>query len=90
MKDVITFQTQGICCKEMRVEIEDDIIIDVDFLGGCSGNLQGIKSLVKGMKVEDVVTKLRGILCGSKPTSCPDQLAICLAQYIKANQKTNV
>ena len=90
MKDVINYTTYGTCCKQMRVEIEDNIIKDVEFLGGCSGNLQGIKSLVIGMNINDVAKKLKGIDCNSKGTSCPDQLAICLGEYIKAHQKTTV
>ena len=81
MAEVIQYQTQGTCCKFMQVKVNNGIVEDVDFMGGCSGNLQGIKSLIKGMKVDEVIEKLRGIPCGAKPTSCPDQLAQCLIQY---------
>lgn len=64
----------------MQVKFDGDIITDVDFLGGCNGNLQGIKSLVRGMTIDDVISKLSGIRCGDKPTSCPDQLAKCLKE----------
>lgn len=86
MERVVQYETSGTCCRLMQVKINDeDIITDVDFIGGCNGNLKGIKSLVKGMKVEDVISKLSGIKCGDKPTSCPDQLAQCLSRI-----KTNV
>ena len=84
MTRVIQYQTQGTCCRMMQVKInEDGTIEDVDFLGGCPGNLYGIKSLVKGMKIDDVISKFSGIKCGDKTTSCPDQLAKCLSE-IKA------
>ena len=66
----IQFQTQGTCCALMNVVIEDNIIQDVEFLGGCMGNLAGIRNLVKGMSVDSVIEKLQGIKCGSKNTSC--------------------
>lgn len=79
--ETINYQTSGTCCALMQVAIEDDIIKDVNFLGGCQGNLQGIKSLITGMNIEDVISRLKGIKCGAKPTSCPDQLAKCLESY---------
>lgn len=72
------YQTSGTCSSYIDVEVEDGIIKSVAFTGGCNGNLQGISSLVKGMKVEDAIEKLQGIRCGFKPTSCPDQLARAL------------
>lgn len=79
---VIEFQTSGTCCQLMQVAIdENNVIQDTNFLGGCNGNLQGIKALIKGMKIDDVIEKLQGIQCGNKNTSCPDQLAKCLVQY---------
>ena len=81
MTEILLYQTQGTCCKFMQVKVNNGIVEDVDFMGGCSGNLQGIKSLIKGMKVDEVIEKLHGIPCGAKPTSCPDQLAQCLIQY---------
>lgn len=71
----IEYRPRGVCSQLMQVTVEDGIVRDVQVLGGCSGNLKGIMSLVKGMKAEDVVEKLEGIRCGMKPTSCPDQLA---------------
>lgn len=79
----ITYTTKGTCAKKIEIEIgEDNIIQEVKFLGGCSGNTSGISSLVKGMKVEDIIKKLDGIKCGFKDTSCPDQLSKALKDYI--------
>ncbi len=77
------YRTQGTCARYIDLEIEDDILKDVTFYGGCNGNLQGIASLVKGMKVEDVIAKLKGINCNGRGTSCPDQLATALQQYLQ-------
>lgn len=78
----ITFQTSGTCSRQIDIDIDDEgRILNVSFIGGCNGNLQGIGQLVKGMKVEDVKSKLEGIRCGYKNTSCPDQLAQALKQY---------
>ena len=71
-----TFRPRGVCSQEMRVEVDDQgIIRELQVLGGCSGNLQGIASLVKGMPAEEAIKRLKGIHCGFKPTSCPDQFA---------------
>ncbi len=75
-----TYQPKGVCSRQMTFDIEDGVIRSVDIVGGCSGNLQGISRLVEGMKVEDAIEKMRGIKCGFKPTSCPDQLAIALSE----------
>lgn len=81
MEKVIQYETHGTCCRLMQVKFNDNgTIEDVDFLGGCPGNLLGIKQLVKGMKIDDVIAKFSGIKCGDKPTSCPDQLAKCLSE----------
>ena len=76
------YKTHGVCSSMIHVELDGDKIKDVDFVGGCNGNLQGISSLVKGMKVEDAIERLSGIKCGSKGTSCPDQLAKALREAI--------
>lgn len=77
----ITYVTSGTCSKLIELEVDDDNrISDVSFVGGCNGNLQGICSLVKGMRIEDVKSKLNGIRCGSKTTSCPDQLCRAIDQ----------
>lgn len=80
MEKIIQYETSGTCCRLMQVKFDGEVITDVDFLGGCSGNLQGIKSLVKGMTIDEVINKLSGIRCGDKSTSCPDQLAKCLKE----------
>lgn len=77
----IQYQTHGTCCALMNVVLDDDKIVDVDFFGGCQGNLKGIKELIKGMKIDDVINRLQGITCGPKSTSCPDQLSRCLIDY---------
>ncbi len=77
----IQYQTQGTCCALIKVVLDDSIIKDVEFLGGCPGNLTGIRHLIRGMNINDVIEKLHGIKCGSKSTSCPDQLSSCLLQY---------
>ncbi len=81
MTEVLQYSPQGVCCKMMQIKLNNDVIEDVDFLGGCPGNLLGIRNLVKGMKIDDVIEKFRGIPCGGKSTSCPDQLAKCLISY---------
>ena len=78
------YKTRGVCSNEMRFEIEDNKIISMQVIGGCHGNLQGISSLVKGMNIEDAISRLKGIRCGFKSTSCPDQLAQAL-ESIKQN-----
>ncbi len=78
-----TYQTSGVCSKEIQFEIEDNKIKSVNFIGGCPGNLIGISSLVKGMNVEEAIQKLKGIPCRTKETPCPDQLATALEQYLE-------
>lgn len=78
----LEFKTKGVCARQINLEIEDGIVKDVKFIGGCNGNSSGISMLVKDMKVEDVIKKLKGIKCGFKDTSCPDQLAIALERII--------
>ena len=75
------YKTSGTCSQLIDFEVEDDIIKSVAFTGGCNGNLKGISALVSGMKVDDAIAKLKGIKCGFKDTSCPDQLARALEQY---------
>ena len=71
-------KTKGTCSQRIYFRIEDGKVYDVEFLGGCNGNLQGIGKLVEGMDVDEVISRLDGIHCGMKPTSCPDQLATAL------------
>ena len=71
-------KTKGTCSQRIYFRVEGDKVYDVEFLGGCNGNLQGIGKLVEGMDIDDVISRLEGIHCGMKPTSCPDQLATAL------------
>lgn len=72
----------GVCSKEIDIELKDGVIDSVQFTGGCNGNLKGISALVKGMNPEDAIARLKGIKCGFKQTSCPDQLAHALESMI--------
>ncbi len=77
------YQTKGTCSKLIEFTVEDGILSDVHYTGGCNGNLSGIGKLVEGMRVEDVIERLEGIRCGMKPTSCPDQLAKALKAVLE-------
>lgn len=72
------FKTKGTCSQRILFEIEDNTLKNVQFIGGCNGNLKGIGSLVEGMQVDEVIARLEGTTCGMKSTSCPDQLAAAL------------
>ena len=74
------YKTKGTCSQRIFFEIEDGKVKNVEYLGGCNGNLQGIGKLVEGMDVDTVIERLEGIHCGMKPTSCPDQLATALKE----------
>ena len=76
------YKTKGTCSTMIDVELKEGVIDSVKFTGGCNGNLQGISALVKGMKPEEAISRLKGIRCGFKPTSCPDQLAHALEEMI--------
>lgn len=76
------YKTKGTCSTMIDVELKDGVIDSVKFTGGCNGNLQGISALVKGMKPEEAISRLKGIRCGFKPTSCSDQLAHALEEMI--------
>lgn len=78
-----TYTPRGVCSRRMTVALEDGVIRDVRIEGGCNGNLQGISRLVIGMKAEDAIARMRGIQCGGKPSSCPDQLAQALTQALE-------
>ena len=73
-----SYQTSGTCCRQIDLNIEDGVIIDVAFIGGCHGNTQGVAALLKGMNAADAISRLEGIKCKEKATSCPDQLAKAL------------
>lgn len=79
------YTPKGVCSRKMIFDIENDTLTDLEVIGGCSGNLQGISSLVKGMKVDEIIDRLDGIRCGSKSTSCPAQLAEALKLYKSNN-----
>ncbi len=73
-----TYTPKGVCSQQIILDVENGIVNEIEVIGGCDGNLKGIASLVKGMKVEDVINKLKGIKCGYKETSCPDQISKAL------------
>ena len=78
-----SYKTRGTCASQITFDINDGIISNVKFFGGCNGNLKGIAKLVEGMKAEDVIARIKGTTCGFKRTSCPDQLAVALEQALK-------
>jgi len=80
-----TYKTKGTCSTEINFSVENDIIKEVKFTRGCNGNLSGISVLVKGMNVDDAISKLEGIDCNGRGTSCPDQLAEALKEWRTAN-----
>lgn len=75
------YKTQGVCSREIQFEVEDNKLTGVKFIGGCSGNTQGVTRLVEGMDIDEVIDRIGGINCGFRPTSCPDQLARALKAY---------
>lgn len=75
-----TYKTRGVCSQMIRFELEDGKVSNVQFFGGCNGNLKGIAALVEGMDIEEVIARVEGIKCGMKSTSCPDQLAKALKE----------
>lgn len=77
------FIPKGVCAKAIRFNVEDGKLTGVNFASGCPGNLIGISRLVEGLPVAEVVSRLKGITCGRKPTSCPDQLAKALEEYLQ-------
>jgi len=80
---IMRYVPKGVCSKAIDIDIQDGIIQSVSFTGGCNGNLQGISSLVKGMPAKEAISRLKGIKCGFKPTSCPDQLAQALESIMQ-------
>ena len=72
------YKTQGVCSQMINFDIEDNKVKNIAFTGGCNGNLQGISRLIEGMDVDEAISKIEGIQCGFKKTSCPDQLAKAL------------
>ena len=88
--DEVRFQPEGVCSKLMVLKIQDNKIADMETVGGCSGNLKGIGSLVIGMDINEVIKRLQGLPCGSRLTSCPDQLSIALKLYLEHKSKVAV
>ena len=78
------YKTRGTCSTQIDIEMDGEIIKNVKFTGGCNGNLQGVSILVQGMNGKEAIEKLRGIKCGFKPTSCPDQLSYAIEEAMKA------
>ena len=76
------FTPRGVCSRGIEIELENGVIQNVEFHGGCAGNTQGIASLCRGMRAEEAIERLSGIRCGFKPTSCPDQLSIALKEAL--------
>jgi len=75
------YKTKGTCSQMIYFDVQDGKLTDVKFVGGCNGNLKGISKLVEGMDIDDVISRVEGVTCGMKKTSCPDQLALALKAY---------
>ncbi len=82
-----TYITKGTCARQISFDLEGDIVKNIEFVGGCNGNLKAISSLVNGMSVEDIEKKVRGIKCGFKSTSCSDQLALAVREALEKERK---
>ena len=80
-----TYKTSGTCSRQIIFSVKDDVLQSLQFVGGCSGNLQGISKLAVGRKIDDIIELLKGVKCGFKNTSCPDQLAKALIDYKQKN-----
>ena len=90
MKKTFVYKTKGTCSREIHVVLDGDIIESVEFVGGCNGNTKGISALVKGQNIDDTINRVKGVTCGFKPTSCPDQLALALmavGAFLAANDE---
>ena len=81
----MTYITKGVCSRKIEIEVNEGIVANVKFVGGCAGNTQGVAALVKGMSVDEAIERLSGIRCGFKSTSCPDQLATALKELKAKN-----
>lgn len=80
------YRTRGTCAREISFELENGIVKNVSFYGGCNGNLKGISALIEGRRAEEIIPLIKGIKCGFKPTSCPDQLANALQEALNEQQ----
>ena len=78
----ISYTPKHVCSRKIDIDVEDGVITVVKFTGGCAGNTQGVASLLVGMSVDEAISRLEGIRCGFKPTSCPDQLSKALEEYV--------
>ena len=78
----MTYKTKGVCSREINFEVEDNKVKNVQFVGGCSGNTQGVARLIDGMDIDEAISRIEGIQCGFRPTSCPDQLTQALKTAI--------
>lgn len=87
--DEVRYLPQGVCSKLFLIKIKDDVILEMEAVGGCSGNLKGIAALIKGMNIQDVASRISGLPCGSRLTSCPDQISKAIEAYIEEKQKTH-
>ena len=85
MEKIIEYTTHGTCARAIRITLDGNVIKEVKFMGGCSGNTQGVAALVAGMTAEEAISRLSGIKCGPKSTSCPDQLSVALKQALENN-----
>lgn len=83
-----TYRPKGVCSQLMTITVEDGVVLNLEVLGGCNGNLKGIGSLIAGMPVDEVIARLEGIRCGYKDTSCPDQLAKALKKMKAEMEET--
>jgi uncharacterized protein (TIGR03905 family) len=80
------YKTSGVCSSGIDFEVVDNKVTNVKFIGGCSGNTQGVAALIEGMDIDEAIRRIEGIKCGFRPTSCPDQLSKALKQYKESNQ----
>lgn len=81
-----TYKTKGVCSREIKFEVNNNKITKLSFIGGCDGNLQGLSRLVEGLDINDAIKKLKGIDCGGRGTSCPDQLSKALEEFVMINK----
>ncbi len=81
----MVYKTKGVCSREINFDVENDIIHNVKFVGGCSGNTQGVSRLIEGMNIHEAISKIEGINCNGRGTSCPDQLSKALNLYLQSN-----
>ena len=80
---LISYKPEGVCAKEIQFDVEDNIVQNVTFIGGCPGSATGVANLVKGMNIDEVISRLQGIPCRNRDTSCPDQLAQALKEQLQ-------